>query len=82
MNCTHCNKPIVLVPSARERAQRYGGTPESYTRLFTAHAQCQLDARKMATSELIQRIRVNTERTCYSINHGVGIVPASLTLKG
>lgn len=42
MNCSHCNKPIVLVPSAAERAKKFGGTPSSYTKLFTMHARCQL----------------------------------------
>jgi hypothetical protein len=57
MNCTHCGKPVVLVPSATERAQRYGGTPNDYVKLFPIHAQCQLDARKAATSELMARYR-------------------------
>jgi hypothetical protein len=42
MKCTYCKKPIVLVPSAKERAKKYGGKPEDYVRLFTIHASCQL----------------------------------------
>lgn len=45
MKCTYCNKPVVLVPSAQERAKRYGGTPQFYTKLFPSHVQCFLDAR-------------------------------------
>ena len=44
MNCTHCNKPITLVPSATERAKKSGGNPSDYTRLFTAHSECQVKA--------------------------------------
>ena len=40
MNCTICGKPIVLVPSAEERARKYGGKPEDFTKLFTAHTDC------------------------------------------
>ena len=40
-NCTVCNKPIVLVPSAAERAKKYGQTPAYYLNLFTTHSECQ-----------------------------------------
>lgn len=48
MKCKHCNKEIVLVPSAAERAAKdTAGNPASfYTALFQYHAQCQLDLRK------------------------------------
>lgn len=49
MKCTICHKPIVLVPSARQRAERYGGVPEDYTRLFTAHAKCQVEERTLGS---------------------------------
>lgn len=45
MNCTICGKPVVLVPSASERAKKFGGKPSDYTKLFTAHAACQLEKR-------------------------------------
>lgn len=54
MNCTICTKPIELVPSARERAERFGGTPEYYTRLFTEHAACILTKRKTETEALVR----------------------------
>lgn len=41
-NCTFCGKPIVLVPSAAERAakDRSGNTAAYYTSLFTSHSDC------------------------------------------
>jgi len=56
MNCTICGKPIVLVPSAEERARKYGGKPSDYTRLFRAHTNCALDKRERDTLALIQRL--------------------------
>jgi hypothetical protein len=54
-NCTHCGKPIILVPSAKERAEKFGGRPEDYTSQFTIHPECQIEKRKKETSELIAR---------------------------
>lgn len=45
MKCTICNKPVVLVPSAAERAAKFGGKPSDYTRIFTAHTACILAKR-------------------------------------
>ena len=56
MNCRICNKAIVLVPSARERAARFGGTPEFYTRLFTAHGTCQVAQRSQTAVETMRRL--------------------------
>jgi len=39
-NCKICNKPIVLLPSAVERAAKYGGTPQHYIDLFDTHPRC------------------------------------------
>lgn len=44
MQCTYCNKPIVLVPSAADRAKKGGGKANDYTKLFTAHSKCQVKA--------------------------------------
>jgi hypothetical protein len=55
MNCTHCNKPIVLVPSATERANKYGGKPSDYTKLFTAHAACTVKYRNELASKLMAK---------------------------
>lgn len=53
--CTICGKPIVLVPSAQERARRYGGTPQFYTSLFTTHSDCAITKRAADTAELMRR---------------------------
>ena len=44
--CNYCNKPIVLVPSAAQRAAKPGSTLSAadYIKLFTAHAECQVKA--------------------------------------
>ena len=59
MNCALCLKPIVLVPSAAERAARDAtGRPAAFfTSLFTEHAQCTLDKRARNTSALMQRLK-------------------------
>jgi hypothetical protein len=57
MNCTICGNPIILVPSAKERAKKDAtGKPASYyTKLFTAHSQCVIEKRERETVELIRR---------------------------
>ena len=55
MNCSICNKPIILIPSAAERARKSGGTASDYTRLFTTHTYCQLAKNKTDLSDLIKR---------------------------
>lgn len=57
MNCTICGKPILLVPSAKERADKFGGSPSDYTNRFTEHAQCSLDKRESETKELMRRLK-------------------------
>ncbi len=41
-NCKYCGKPVVLVPSAAERARKdvTGKTAAYYTSLFPYHARC------------------------------------------
>lgn len=56
-NCTHCGKPIVLTPSATERAKKFGGVPSDYTNLFTIHSECLIQKRNEETSELIRRTK-------------------------
>jgi hypothetical protein len=53
MKCTICTKPIVLVPSAAERAAKFGGKASDYTKLFTTHPQCALDKRNEQIESLI-----------------------------
>ena len=57
MNCSICKKAIELVPSAMERAKKYGKTPAYYTRLFTEHAACTLKKRAEDTAELMERAK-------------------------
>lgn len=56
-NCTICGKKIILVPSARERARKFGGQASDYTKLFTAHSECVIEKRKRESSELMARYR-------------------------
>ena len=56
MKCSICGKPVVLVPSAAERAKRYGGKPSDYTRLFTEHSECVIAKREKDTRELIRSL--------------------------
>lgn len=55
MKCTICEKPIILEPSASERAKKFGGKPSDYTQAFTEHSQCAIDKRNKDTSALIKR---------------------------
>lgn len=58
MNCSICHKPVVLNPSAAERAQKHGDHPASYyTALFTEHADCTLRKRSEDTQALMRRIK-------------------------
>ena len=56
MNCSICGKKIILVPSEKERAKRYGGKPSDYTKLFTEHHECLIQKREQDTLEIIRRI--------------------------
>lgn len=58
MNCTICHRPIVLIPSAAERAAKdvAGNGAAYYTRLFTEHSDCTLRKREQDTLELMRRI--------------------------
>jgi hypothetical protein len=55
MDCTICGNPIVLMPSANERARRYGGSPSDYTKLFTTHPRCAIEKRAADVRDLIER---------------------------
>lgn len=55
MNCTICGKPVILTPTAKERAKKYGGKPSDYAALFTEHASCTIEKRNRETLALIQR---------------------------
>lgn len=57
MNCRICNEPIVLVPSAAQRAASpsnvQGWSAAHYTGLFTAHTRCALKERAAEASRLM-----------------------------
>lgn len=53
--CNICGKSIVLQPSARERAEKYGGKPSDYTKLFTEHSACLVAKREADTVSLMRR---------------------------
>lgn len=55
MDCRICGKPIRLIPSAAERARKYGGKPSDYTKLFTTHADCAIEARSQEARETARR---------------------------
>lgn len=56
MKCTICNKEIVLVPSAIERAKKYGGKPSDYTALFTTHNECYVNKRSAESVALMRSL--------------------------
>lgn len=43
--CKYCGMPIVLVPSAEERAKKFGESPKFYLNLFYAHGECIVKSR-------------------------------------
>jgi hypothetical protein len=55
MNCLHCNKPVILIPSAAERAKKFGGKPSDYTNLFRSHTDCAIKYRDSGDSYLIPK---------------------------
>jgi len=59
MNCNICNKPVVLVPSATQRAIKYGGTASYYTRLFPVHSACALKKREEEVFKLMKNKKID-----------------------
>jgi hypothetical protein len=59
LNCTLCGKPVVLVPSAAERAAKdvTGKNADYYRSLFPTHAACTLAKRERETVELMRRAK-------------------------
>lgn len=56
MKCSICGKPVVLVPSAAERAKKNGGTAKEYEALFPMHADCLIKKREAETKALMRRM--------------------------
>ena len=54
--CPYCNQPIVLNPSATERAKSTGLPVSYYTNLFTSHSECAVAERSRQSSELMTQI--------------------------
>lgn len=54
--CNICGKEIVLVPSAEERARKFGGKAQDYIKMFTSHSECIINKRREETSKLIKNI--------------------------
>jgi hypothetical protein len=71
MKCTICNKPIILKPSAAERAKKFGGKASDYSALFTEHSKCALDKRNEDTSLLIHKVteQRQSQKVTYPLNH-------------
>lgn len=53
--CTICGEPVVLVPSAAERARQSGLPAAYYLNLFTSHSDCFIAKRERETNGLIRR---------------------------
>lgn len=52
--CPHCKRPVVLVPSASERARKFGGSASDYIRLFPMHVNCQLERLGRSTNPKVE----------------------------
>lgn len=57
-NCDICGKPVILVPSAHERARRYGGSSKEYESIFNTHMGCAIYKRSQESVELMRRLNV------------------------
>lgn len=59
MNCTICGKPVVLSPSAAERAAKdvTGKSASYYVGLFTTHTRCAVDKRDADVTALMRRLQ-------------------------
>ena len=55
MKCDICKKEIILIPSAMDRAKKYGGKASDYTKLFTTHADCFIEKRNADTIKLMEK---------------------------
>lgn len=61
--CSICGKPIMLVPSATERAKQSGLPASYYLNLFTAHSDCLIAKRNRETSDLLRRKKPSKLKT-------------------
>lgn len=78
MNCTICNNPIKLVPSAEERAKKdlAGNTAAYYRSLFAEHSDCTLRKRAEDTSKLMEERKAATKHinphNVWALNNFIG----------
>jgi len=81
MNCTICNKPITLSPSATERAAKdvTGKSAAYYTNLFTTHSKCSVEKRERETVELIRR--KHAEREGLGVDSFGSVVVSTFTIR-
>lgn len=55
-NCTICGKKIVLVPSAADRAKKFGGEASDYVKMFTTHSECAVNKRSQESTDLMRKL--------------------------
>jgi hypothetical protein len=52
--CKYCDKPVILVPSAYARANKYGESAQYYKDLFPNHMACVVANRSQESINLIR----------------------------
>lgn len=69
MICDLCGKPVVLSPSAAERAKKdvTGKSAAYYTSLFPRHAVCEIQKREAEVTELMRRKREEPQRFPFNV---------------
>ncbi len=68
--CKYCNKPVILSPSASERAKKSDKPASYYTALFPNHSACEVAARSADSVALMRRI--NKERAATRVTYPLG----------
>lgn len=56
MACPYCGKPVMLHPSAEERARKTGESPQYYRNIFQSHSACIVQARSAQAIALMRTI--------------------------
>lgn len=57
LNCRICGAPVVLSPSANQRAKNSGYSANYYRNLFPDHAQCVVAKNSKEVSDLMAKLR-------------------------
>lgn len=63
LKCTICQQPIVLIPSAQERAKKFGGSAKDYEGLFTQHPECAIHQGNQGATALVKTIKSRQPET-------------------